>query len=133
MNALDNGPRKTNTFVFFAEGEAAGAPGLVATKCAACARFTLGRTPVCGHCFSPKVEVVAAGQKAVLTEFAVVHHAAGGFEAPYAIGSIKTDEGLTLMAPMDGDVTRLKAGMRLRFCTVPRDAGTMIGFAFTAA
>ncbi len=131
---LENaGPGKTNPYVFFADGEAPGAPGLAATKCEACGRHSLGKVPVCGHCFSRKVQTVAAGQKGVLAEFAVVHHSAGGFKAPYAIGSIKTSEGITLMAPMEGDVTKLKAGMALKFMTVPRENGAMLGFAYAPA
>jgi len=129
---MENSPlRKTNAFVFFSDGEAPGAPGLVATKCVLCNHHAIGRAPICAQCFSRKVEIIAAGQRAELVEFAIVHHSAAGFIAPYAIGAIKTAENITLMAPLEGDVARFKAGMPLRFCTIGRDGGSMIGFAFT--
>jgi uncharacterized OB-fold protein len=127
----ETGPRKSNQYVFLLEGEAPGAPGLSATKCG-CGKYTLGKVPVCSHCFSRKVEHVAAGQRGTLTEFAIVRHSAAGFEAPYAIGSVTTSEGLTLMTPMQGAVESLKAGMPVKFSTVAREGG-VVGFAYAAA
>jgi uncharacterized OB-fold protein len=123
---------KTNPHVFFAAGEAIGAPGLSATRCHACGKFTPGKVRVCSHCLSRSVDSVAAGQQATLAEYSIAHVPAGGFAAPYAIGLVKTAEGMTLFAPLDGDVAKLKPGMILRFVTVPRPGGA-VGFAYTAA
>lgn len=120
---------KTNPHVFFAAGEVDGAPGLSASHCRICGKFTLGRVPVCSHCFSRDVESVAAGRRATLVEHSVAHHPAGGFAAPYAIGLIRTEEGLTLFAPLEGSLEGLAPGNRLRFVTVPRDGGAT-GFAY---
>jgi uncharacterized OB-fold protein len=125
--------KKTNAHVFLAEGEGIGAPGLAATKCRDCGAYTMGRTLICSQCFSRKVDLVAAGQKGTLVEHAVVHHSAGGFQAPYAIGFIKTTEGMVVMAPIDGDASKLATGMKLEFRTVPREAGAKLGFAYVAA
>jgi uncharacterized OB-fold protein len=132
MSTVKEATRKTNTHVFFAAGEAIGAPGLSATRCHACGKFTLGKVRVCSHCLSREVDSVAAGQQATLTEYSIAHVPAGGFAAPYAIGQVKTSEGLTLFAPLSGNVDGLKPGASLRFVTVPRDGG-VVGFAYTAA
>jgi uncharacterized OB-fold protein len=133
MNAIVNeAPTKTNAYVFFVAGEAFGAPGLSATRCHACGKFTLGKVRVCSHCLSRSVDSVAAGQQATLTEYSIAHVSAGGFAAPYAIGLVKTSEGLTLFAPLYGNVEGLRPGTALRFVTVPRDGGA-VGFAYTAA
>jgi uncharacterized OB-fold protein len=118
--------------VFLAEGEGIGAPGLAATKCKACGHYTMGRAVLCEQCLARNVELVAAGQSGTLVEHAVVHHSAGGFQAPYAIGFIKTAEGMVVMAPIEGDVNNLRTGMALKFRTVPREAGSKIGFAYVA-
>ena len=91
----------------------------------------LGKVRVCSHCLSRSVDSVAAGQHATLMEYSIAHVPAGGFAAPYAIGQVKTSEGMTLFAPLDGDVEGLKPGAPLRFVTVPRDGGA-VGFAYTA-
>ena len=124
-------PAKTNAHVFFAEGEAIGAPGLSATRCHACGKFTPGKVRVCSHCLSRSVDSVAAGQRATLTEFSIAHVPAGGFAAPRTIGQVKTEEGMTLFAPLDGDVAKFKPGVALRFVTVSRPGGA-VGFAYTA-
>lgn len=131
QNSAVSAPLKTNAYVFFVAGEAIGAPGLSATRCDACGKFTLGKVRVCSHCLSRSVDSVAAGQHATLMEYSIAHVPAGGFAAPYAIGQVKTSEGMTLFAPLDGDVEGLKPGAPLRFVTVPRDGGA-VGFAYTA-
>ncbi len=120
---------KTNPFLFAIEGEEEGAPGLKASCCHACRRFTLGRVAICAHCFSRGVDPVVAGQGATLVEYSIAHHPAGGFTAPYAIGLVRTDEGITLFVPIDGAVERLRIGGKLSFVTVPRPGGE-IGFAY---
>ncbi len=123
---------KTNPHVFLAEGEAPGAPGLSATRCLGCGRFTLGRVVICSHCFSRNVEPTVAGQQGELVEHSIAHVSAGGFQAPYPIGLVRTDEGLTLFAPLDGATDNLEPGMRVRFVTVARPGGA-VGFAYSTA
>lgn len=121
---------KTNPYLFNVEGEEGGAAGLRATRCRACTRFTLGRVMICAHCFSREVEPAVAGRTAKLVEYSIAHHPAGGFTAPYAIGLIQTGEELSLFAPIAGATDALRAGMSLRFITVPHDGGA-VGFAYT--
>ena len=123
-------PSKTNPYLFAIEGEEAGAPGLKATRCRDCGRFTLGRVMICQHCFSRAVEPAIAGREATLVEHSIAHHPAGGFEAPYAIGLLRTAEGLTLFAPITGETSGLAPGRKLSFVTVPQGGGA-VGFAYT--
>ena len=120
---------KTNPHVFLIAGEAENAPGLRAARCGQCGKFTLGRVMICSHCFSREVTEVAAGQEAELIEFSVAHVSAGGFEAPYAIGQLRTSEGMTLFAPLLGDAGELTPGTRVAFTTLDRGDG-LLGFAF---
>ena len=122
---------KTNPFLFAIDGEEAGAPGLKATRCRDCRRTTLGRVMICSHCFSRAVQPTIAGQAATLVEHSIAHHPAGGFEAPYAIGLVRTEEGLTLFAPISGAIEGLRPGSRLGFITVPQ-ADRMVGFAYAS-
>ncbi len=123
---------KTNPHIFLVEGEAPGAPGIAATRCRACGAVTLGNVPVCSACLARATDFVAAGQRGSLVEFSIAHHPADGFEAPYAIGLVRTSEGLMLFAPLSGHPEGLRNGMKLRFETVPRPGGK-IGFAYAPA
>jgi len=130
MNSVTTGGQsKTNPHLFFAEGEAANAPGLRGARCHACGKYTLGRVHVCSHCFSSDVEEAALGQKAELIEFSIAHVPAGGFDAPYAIGQIRTAENLVLFAPLVGSTEGLIRGEPLGFTLVRHDSGD-IGFGY---
>jgi uncharacterized OB-fold protein len=120
---------KTNPHVFLLTGEESGAPGLRAMHCRMCDQFTLGRVLVCEHCLSRALEPRAAGQTAELLEFAISEHPAGGFDAPYAIGMVRTREKLTLFSPLVGDPTDFERGMPLRFVLLDRDGGR-VAFAY---
>ena len=85
--------------------------------------------PACSHCFSRDIEVTAAGQEAVLIEHSIAHHPAGGFEAPYAIGQVRTSEGMVLFSPLVGKTEGLAPGEKLGFVVVERDDGS-VGFAY---
>ena len=120
---------KTNPHLFFLAGEALGAPGLRGARCDACGGHTLGKVSACQHCFSTRLETVGVGSNAELLEHSLVHHAAGGFDAPYVIGQIRTPEGLTLFAPLVGETSGLRYGTRLRFALLERPGGA-VGFAY---
>lgn len=122
-------PSKTNPHVFLLEEEAPNGPGLRAARCRACGHYTQGRVVICARCFSQDIENVAAGQSAELIEFSIARVSAGGFDAPYAIGQIRTDEGMILFAPLVGDPQTFGPGKRLRFVQVEHPTG-MAGFAY---
>lgn len=120
---------KTNPHLFFVDGEAAHAPGLRGARCRACGKHTLGRVHVCSHCFSSDVDVEAFGQKAELIEFSIAHVPAGGFDAPYVIGQIRTAENTVLFAPLVGRTEGLSRGEPLSFTLVHHDSGG-VGFGY---
>lgn len=126
---------KTNPNLFYAAGEADGAPGLKGTRCGACGAAALLAVPVCPMCLSRDVKPVCIGAIATLTRFSSVFHSADGFEAPYVIGQIHTAEGPSAFAPiLAPDASKLRQGMKLRFSLIERGAagGTAgkVGFAY---
>ncbi len=130
MNAVTTGGQsKTNPHLFLIEEEATNAPGLRGARCRACGKHTLGRVPSCSHCFSVDVEELAIGQAAELIEFSIAHVPAGGFEAPYAIGQIRTSENLVLFAPLVGETEGLARGEPLSFTLVHHQSGA-VGFGY---
>lgn len=130
MNALTTSePSKTNPHLFFVDGEMADGPGLRGGHCRSCGRHTLGRVHVCSHCFSTDVAERSVGQSAELIEFSIAHVPAGGFDAPYAIGQIRTAEGLVLFAPLVGETDGLAPGQRLNFTLVRHPSGA-VGFGY---
>jgi len=121
---------KTNPALFYAEGEAPGAPGLKGARCPGCAQVVLLQPAACPRCGRRDLQPACIGQRATLGESAPVFHSADGFEAPYTIGLICTEEGPRTFAPIAGEPgVPLPVGQRLRFRLLPRDDGR-IGFAY---
>lgn len=122
---------KTNPHLFYAGGEAEGAPGLKGTRCRSCGAAALLDVPVCPVCLSRDVAPVCIGGKATLTRFSTVFHSADSFEAPYVIGQIHTEEGPTTFAPiLAQDASQLHQGMKLRFSLFERGTPARLAFAY---
>ncbi len=121
---------KTNPNLFYSAGEAPGAPGLKGTRCGGCGKAALLEVPVCPVCLSRDVKPACIGSKATLTRFSSVFHSADGFEAPYVIGHIHTEEGPSTFAPIIGDAATLKQGMKLKFSLIERGPSGKTGFAY---
>lgn len=121
---------KTNPSLFFLDGEAPGAPGLKGSHCPGCGRSVLLQVAACPQCGRRDLQTVCIGQKATLGESAEVFHSADGFEAPYFIGMIETEQGPCTFAPIAAKPgTQLRVGMPLRFSLLERTDGR-IGFAY---
>lgn len=122
---------KTNPHLFYAGGEAEGAPGLKGTRCRKCGAAALLNVPVCPDCYSRDVAPACIGATATLTRFSTVHHSADAFEAPYVIAQIRTDEGPTTFAPiLAPDPSQLRQGMKLKFSLIERGTPARLGFAY---
>ncbi len=121
---------KTNPNLFYGAGEVPGAPGLKGTRCGGCGRAALLEVPVCPVCLSRDVKPVCIGKRATLTRFSSVFHSADGFEAPYVIGQILTEEGPSTFAPILADAATLKQGMPLKFSLIERGVTGKTGFAY---
>jgi uncharacterized OB-fold protein len=120
---------KTNPHVFVLKDELPNGPGLRAARCRSCGHHTQGRVMNCAYCFSVDIEALAAGQSAALIEYSIARVSAGGFDAPYAIGQIRTDEGMILFAPLVGNPQTFGPGERLRYVQVDHPTGVS-GFAY---
>jgi uncharacterized OB-fold protein len=121
---------KANPHLVFVEGEAPGAPGLKASRCAKCGTIVLLEMPVCPGCGARCMDTICAGMRGELRTASQVFHSADGFEAPYFIGEISTREGPRLFAPIIAPAdARLVHGMQLEFVLVERKDG-MLAFAY---
>lgn len=122
--------QKTNPSLFFLEGEAPGAPGLKGSHCSGCGQTVLLQVAACPRCGKRDLEIVCIGQRATLGESAEVFHSVDGFEAPYFIGTIATEQGPHTFAPIAAKPgTQLRVGMPLRFQLLERADGR-VGFAY---
>jgi uncharacterized OB-fold protein len=101
-------PVDPSAIVFSADGSAS----LVGGKCARCGRAFFPKREICPLCFDQGiVEQVLLGPRGKLVDFTVVYRAPGR-EVPYALGYIRVDEGLLLLAPLtECDPERLAPGM----------------------
>src|SRR4051794_16155321 len=93
-------PVKTNPSLFYVEGEAQGAPGLKGSRCPACSTTVLLDVPACPRCGRRDPQRVCIGRRATLGLCSEVFHSADGFEAPYFIGEVHTEEGPRTFAPI---------------------------------
>jgi len=124
---------KTNPSLFFVDGEAPGAPGLKGSRCRACGRIVLLQLAACPQCGGRELDTVCIGQQATLEHSAEVFHSADGFEAPYFIGQVETEQGPRTFAPIAAEPgTRLEVGTPLRFTLLKRPDGR-VGFAYVLA
>jgi uncharacterized OB-fold protein len=125
--------QKTNPTLFFLEGEAPGAPGLKGSRCTGCGQTVLLQVAACPRCGRRELETVCIGQRATLGQSAEVFHSADGFEAPYFIGMIETEQGPCTFAPIAAQPgAKLHLGMPLRFRLLQRPDGR-VGFAYAPA
>lgn len=125
--------QKTNPTLFFTEGEAPGAPGLKGSRCQRCGQTVLLQVAACPKCGARDLDLVCIGQRARLGQSSEVFHSADGFEAPYFIGMIETEQGPCTFAPIAAAPgTPLKVGMPLRFTLLERPDGR-VGFAYALA
>jgi len=122
--------QKTNPHLFYLQGEAQGAPGLRATHCESCGAYSMPAALVCPRCEGRRLAPVGIGERATLLHHTVVLHGADGFEAPYIVGFVRTEEGPTAFVPILGkDDAGLERGSRLQFRTIPIGEDR-IGFAY---
>jgi len=125
--------RKTNPTLFFVDGEADGAPGLKGSRCHQCGQTVLLQVAACPRCGNRQLELVCIGQRATLGESAEVFHSVDGFEAPYFIGQVHTEQGPRTFAPIVAPPgSALHPGMALRFQLLERGDGR-VGFAYALA
>jgi uncharacterized OB-fold protein len=114
---------------------------LVGSRCATCAETTLGRNSICPNCGGEAVSELPLSRRGRLWTYTVVRHRPPGnyqggepFE-PFALGLVELPDGVRVLAPIEGDCTRLKIGMELEFRAFVRAAGAVpevVSFAFAS-
>ena len=122
--------RKTNPALFYLDDEVAGGAGLKGMSCPHCGTVVLQEQPVCPRCLARDMAPVCIGRRATLGLSSRVHHSADGFEAPYVIARVHTEEGPSALAPILVPIEHeLTVGLPLRFVLLPRPDGR-VGFAY---
>lgn len=129
MTAASTVAVKRNPHLFFVADEVPTAPGLRSSRCLACGAHGLGVLAVCPACLGRALEVVAAGKVAFVVDASIVHNPAGGFAAPYTIATLRTEEGMTLFAPLVGNDGPVPTGTRVAFEIIEHADGS-VGFAY---
>jgi uncharacterized OB-fold protein len=102
----------------FWDGCAAGK--LLLPKCSACGKSHWYPRGLCPHCFSDKLEWVAASGKGKIYTVSVMERA----EVPYAIAYVTLAEGPSMMTNIiDCDLGALKIGQEVKLKFVPSEGG----------
>ena len=87
-----------------------------AGKCKKCGQINFPGRLICPGCGKREFETITLSGKGELETFTIIRIAPSGFGdlAPYAVGIIKLDEGISIMAQVtDCDPEKLKIGDRL--------------------
>jgi len=88
-----------------------------AARCNGCGKVYFPPRLVCGKCRGREFSVTTLAQEGTLETFTVIRVAPSGFSdlAPYAVGLVKLDDGVKLMAQVvDCDPEKVAIGDRLR-------------------
>ena len=74
-------------------------------RCRSCEKYIFYPRVICPNCMEPDPEWVTASGRGTVYSFTVVHRAPPGFaeEAPYAVGLIELEEGVRMLARLEGD------------------------------
>lgn len=88
-----------------------GKPSLIGTNCTSCGKVSFPKKEVCPYCLSKsKYERIEFGHRGVISTFTICHTAPKGFEAPYALGLINTDNNIQVLSQIEGDLTNIQQG-----------------------
>lgn len=71
---------------------------LVGSECANCGQRAWPGRSICQRCGSPDVRDVALSQRGVLVAQTIVHVPLRGIPAPYVVGRVRLDDGVSLFA-----------------------------------
>ena len=91
------------------------------SKCAKCGEVALGQASSCPNCGSGEVADIALSTHGELWSFTIIHHRPPGdylgpavFE-PFGLGLVELAEGIRVLAPICGDVSKLRIGLQVQF------------------
>ena len=104
------------------DGAAAGK--LMLKKCNDCGKTHHYPRALCPHCFSDKVEWVAAKGTGEIYTYSVTRR---GGPVPYCIAYVTLDEGPKMMTNIvNSDMDNIKVGMKVKVCFQKSENGTAV-------
>ena len=104
------------------DGAAAGK--LMLKKCNDCGKSHHYPRALCPHCFSDKVEWVAAKGTGEIYTYSVTRR---GGPVPYCIAYVTLDEGPKMMTNIvNSDMDNIKVGMKVKVCFQKSENGTTV-------
>ena len=113
---------------------------LLGLKCKVCGAINTPPIAICSECDSLELETVELSGQGQIRTYTVIWAAPEGFQPPYVIGLVETDEGPWLMANILGvdpelaDMSLIGRRVRLGHQVLPGDrhsAGEKVAIAFT--
>ena len=115
---------------------------LMGSRCSDCNETTLGTSRVCPNCGGSKLATMPLSNSGTLWTYTIVRHKPPGDYrgpdpfVPFAMGLVELPEGLRVLAPLEGDPSRMKIGMPVRFRAFVRTGAStpeVVSFAFAGA
>jgi uncharacterized protein len=91
------------------------------SRCAKCAEVTLGQALSCPNCGSTEVSDITLSTHGEVWSYTIIRHRPPGdylgpgvFE-PFGLGLVELAEGIRVLAPISGDVSKLRIGLQVQF------------------
>src|SRR4051794_13984382 len=101
-------------------GADAEGPYLVGGKCTSCGHVTLGVRDACPDCWKRNMMTpVPIGRTGTLYTCTVIHQAADGYVAPFAVGYVDLPEGVRLFAHLANEERSRRIGASVQLTVAP--------------
>jgi uncharacterized OB-fold protein len=104
---------------------------LAGSKCQACGEATLGTNSLCPNCGGEQITPMAFSDQGKVWTYTVVRYRPPGDYkgpdafVPFAMGLVELPEGLRVLAPIGGDIERVRIGMDVGFHPYAREDGVV--------
>lgn len=113
-------------------------PYLIGSKCNNCSNLSFPKKEVCPICFTrSQYEEILFGRKGSISNVTTCHTAPKGFNSPYALGLIKTDEGIEVLSQIQGDLDQIKKHEKVELIISPtsmnEDGSELLGWKYKLA
>lgn len=112
-------------------------PRLIGSACRACGARAFPARPFCPACDSDQVDGgVQLARTGRLYSFTTIRQAPPGTKVPYNLAYVDLDDGVRVMAQVEGDPGDLRIGMELELGLRPmgqRDGAGLVGYGFVPA
>lgn len=112
-------------------------PRLAAGRCKGCGALSFPKAPVCTQCLGTEIAATHLSTQGKLYSYAIVHQAPKGWDVPYALGYVDLDDGVRVLAHIEGDAKKIGMDGRvvLGVAKVGSDAAgaALMSYVFRAA